>query len=245
MYWKIFVHPFSGKQNNILIDHAERHRIYFVEKQFSRGDAEAQRTTKRRTQYRDNICLKNKGFSSLTFYFMSFSASPRAINRCFYKDTMIRPAKQNEAETLTRISFASKGYWNYPEEYFEIWKDELTITPEYIEKNTVFVYKIGTAVVGYYSIVELPENIEVSGIIIPKGFRLEHMFIEPGHIGKGIGTAMFSHLKDRYGEIGISELGILSDPHAKGFYEKMGCRYLRDLPSTIENRTTPHLTIAF
>lgn len=157
--------------------------------------------------------------------------------------TMIRPAKPDEATILTRISFKSKGHWGYPQEYFGIWKHELTISPGYIEKNTVYVYEIGPDVVGYYSIAELPEDIDVSGIKLQKGYWLEHMFIEPNHIGKGIGSTMFLHLQDRCREMGIGELGILSDPNSRGFYEKMGCRYVRDFPSTIKNRTTPYLML--
>ena len=51
----------------------------------------------------------------------------------------INPASTADADILTRLSFASKGYWGYPEEYFEIWKDELTITPAYILENDVFI----------------------------------------------------------------------------------------------------------
>lgn len=156
---------------------------------------------------------------------------------------MIRPAKLIESNILTKISFKSKGYWKYPPEYFEIWYNELTINPDYIEKNEVYVYEIDGAVVGYYSIVELPEDINVSGIIIGKGFWLEHMFIEPSHIGRGIGSKMFHHLRMRCGEKDVTELGILSDPNSKRFYEKMGCEYIREFPSTIKNRTTPYLML--
>lgn len=158
-------------------------------------------------------------------------------------ETMIRPAKPDDAPTLTRISFESKEHWGYPQEYFTIWKHELTINPGYIEKNNVYVYEIGGAIVGYYSIIELPEDIDVSGIKLQKGFWLEHMFIEPNHIGKGIGSTMFHHLQDRCREMGIGEIGILSDPYSRGFYERMGCRYVRDVPSTIKNRTTPYLML--
>jgi len=156
---------------------------------------------------------------------------------------MIRPAVQDEAEILTQISFASKSYWNYPQEYFEIWKNELTISPSYIEKNNVFVFELGGVIAGYYSIVELSDDIEVSGIIIERGFWLEHMFIEPAHIGKGIGAGMFQHIRKMCAAKGIGQLGILSDPHSRGFYEKMGCEYVREYPSTIKNRTTPYLIL--
>ncbi len=44
--------------------------------------------------------------------------------------------RAEEAEILTEISFQSKGYWDYPPEYFDIWKDELTITGDYIRNKT-------------------------------------------------------------------------------------------------------------
>jgi GNAT superfamily N-acetyltransferase len=156
-------------------------------------------------------------------------------------EPMIRKAKTKEADILTKISFSSKGYWNYPKEYYEIWSEELTISSDYIHNNDVFVFENKGKIVAYYSIVELKNDIEVSGFIIGKGFWLEHMFIEPQSIGKGIGTRMFEHLQEICATRGINELGILADPNSRGFYEKMGCKYILEYPSTIENRTTPYL----
>lgn len=82
---------------------------------------------------------------------------------------MIRSAKSTEHQVLTEISFASKGQWGYPKDYFDIWRDELTITPEYIEENSVYIIENNGVVIGYYSIVELKKDIEISGIIFPTG----------------------------------------------------------------------------
>lgn len=152
---------------------------------------------------------------------------------------MIRPGKKEEAQILTKLSFESKGYWGYPKEYFEIWKPELTITPDYIEKNDVLVFESEGTIVGYYSIIELENDMAVSGIKIDKGHWLEHMFVAPKYIGRGIGTIMFNHLRKRCEMKGIRKLGILADPNARGFYEKMGCNYQGEFPSTIAGRTTP------
>ncbi|MEN8251487.1 MAG: GNAT family N-acetyltransferase [Bacteroidota bacterium] len=152
---------------------------------------------------------------------------------------MIRPAIKEEAKILTKISFESKGYWSYPKEYFDIWKNELSIRPEYIEENVVYVYEEGGEILGYYSIVELRENVQLSGIKIKKGFWLEHMFVVPRNIGQGIGTKLFNHLRKWCQSNEVYELGILADPHSIGFYEKKGCDYQREYPSTIANRTTP------
>lgn len=156
---------------------------------------------------------------------------------------MIRKAKIQEADILTKISFGSKGYWGYPKEFYDIWSKELTISSDYIQNNDVFVFERDGKIIGYYSIVELKDNIEISGIRISKGFWLEHMFIEPRSIGKGIGTKMFCHLRKRCGCRGINKLGILADPNSRGFYEKMDCEYKREYPSTIKNRTTPYLQL--
>jgi GNAT superfamily N-acetyltransferase len=154
---------------------------------------------------------------------------------------MIRSAIIEDSETLTNISFESKGYWKYPKEYFEIWQNELTISQNYIQRNDVFVYENYGSIIGYYSIVNLEEDIEICGIPINRGIWLEHMFIDPQYIGKGYGTKLFSHLRKWCIEADIRNVGILADPNSKGFYEKMGCVYIREYPSTIEGRTTPFL----
>lgn len=156
---------------------------------------------------------------------------------------MIRPAKETDRQRLTTISFSSKGYWKYPKEYFDIWKNELTLSSEYIQNNDVFVYEKNGLIVGYYSVVEIKENIEVSGIEIHKGFWLDHMFITPQNIGQGIGRKMFNHLRKWCQFTGVEKLGILADPNSRGFYEKMGCKYQKEFPSTISTRTTPWLVL--
>jgi GNAT superfamily N-acetyltransferase len=67
------------------------------------------------------------------------------------------------------------------------------------------------------------------------------MFVAPAFIGKGIGTRLFEHLKKRCEMTGIKQLGILADPNTRGFYEKMGCDYQGEVPSTIAGRTIPLL----
>jgi GNAT superfamily N-acetyltransferase len=157
---------------------------------------------------------------------------------------MIRSAKQKEADHLTSVSFASKAYWRYPEQYFKTWQNELTITPEYIDENDVFVIENNGVIVGYYAIVELKKKIEVSGILIDKGFWLDHMFVVPEYIGCGFGRLLFDHLQARCKTKGIESIKILADPHSRRFYEKLGCLYIKEIPSTIAGRTTPLLTFS-
>jgi GNAT superfamily N-acetyltransferase len=158
---------------------------------------------------------------------------------------MIRRAEIADAELLTQVSFASKGYWGYPESYFKVWARELTVSSDYINENDVFVYEAGGLVVGFYSMIQLHDDLDISGITLGKGFWLDHMFVKPESIGLGIGTHLFNHLDQRCKKIGVTQLGVLADPNARGFYEKMGCTYVKEYPSTIKNRTTPYLVLCF
>jgi GNAT superfamily N-acetyltransferase len=106
----------------------------------------------------------------------------------------------------------------------------------------VYVYENNNKILGYYSIVEIKDTLEVSGIVMHKGLWLEHMFLSPKNIGKGLGSEMFTHICETCLLKGTYEVGILADPNTKGFYEKMCCEYQKEFPSTIPNRTTPWLT---
>lgn len=154
---------------------------------------------------------------------------------------IIRRAAIADAHQLTTISFASKNHWQYPERFFTVWKDELTITPQYITDNLVFTSEIENIIVGYYSLVSLKADLKFEGQILEKGFWLEHMFLAPAHIGRSLGKQLFDHAMLICKGLGVNRLKILSDPHARGFYEKMGCRFIKELPSSIAGRTTPLL----
>ncbi|CUH97381.1 hypothetical protein P22_3509 [Propionispora sp. 2/2-37] len=151
--------------------------------------------------------------------------------------SIVREADLSESHILTDISFAAKRYWNYPKAYFEIWKDELTITPEYIQNNKVCVAEVDGRVVGYFSLVEVKRDFWAGRVFVNAGFWLEHIFIQPEYIGRGIGTQLINYLEAMCRELGVDKVRIFSDPNANGFYDKMSARYLGESPSSIEGRT--------
>lgn len=141
---------------------------------------------------------------------------------------IITRASAKDHRELTRISFAAKRYWNYPEEYYEIWRDELTITPEYIQVNKVYTASREGVITGFYSIMS-------SG---GKSY-LDHMFIDPHYHKQGIGTLLMQHAVKHQKETGISELTIYVDPNAAGFYDKIGAEKTGTIQSNIKNRLIP------
>ena len=152
----------------------------------------------------------------------------------------IRSARGSDSEQLTQISFASKRHWQYPDSYLDVWREELTITPTYIEENLVYVAERRGNTIGYYSLVDVDAAFWAGQTYIEEGAWLEHMFIEPSHIGKGIGTLLMKHAEQVCSDRNIFTVRILADPNAKGFYEKSGAIFVRDVPSNIEGRTVAY-----
>ena len=150
---------------------------------------------------------------------------------------MIRPATIDDSKTLTDISFTSKGFWGYPESYFDIWNEELTITEEYISKNHVIVIEVQETIIGYYSIVLLSDDLDLPQFRMEKGIWLEHLFIRPEYIGHGYGAKLMVHLLKAAAKKGWSTIKILADPNSKLFYEKLEVTYIKDIPSNIEGRS--------
>src|ERR1035437_4990811 len=91
-----------------------------------------------------------------------------------------------DCDILTEISFDAKRHWNYPDSYYDLWKDELTITKDYIKQNIVNKVQIGDLILGFYSIIENKSDFYSGETFVRKGFWLEHIFIKPDYHKFGI-----------------------------------------------------------
>src|SRR6266545_7843579 len=98
----------------------------------------------------------------------------------------IRRAQPHEAEMLTAIAYAAKRHWGYAEEWIQRWRDDLTITPEFISTDEVFVAEIDGEIVGCCALI-------VTGSMA----EIEHMWIRPEHMRCGVGRTLFAHAKSR------------------------------------------------
>jgi maltose O-acetyltransferase len=151
----------------------------------------------------------------------------------------IDKAAETDFDILTEVAFAAKRFWNYPDNYFDKWRDELTITNDYIRQNVVYKAQYLDLTIGFYSIVENKLDFYSGDIFVKKGFWLEHIFIQPDYHKFGIGRLMIDHAKLISRDFGISDLMIFVDPFAKGFYDKIGADYLYDSKSSIPDRLIP------
>jgi GNAT superfamily N-acetyltransferase len=150
-------------------------------------------------------------------------------------NVQIRRAKPDEADVLTEIAHAAKRHWGYPEDWIQHWKADLTITPDFIARNEMYVATNGEETVGCCAIV-FSESLA----------ELEHMWIKPQHIGTGVGRALFLHVKELAADLRIPAIEISADPNAEGFYERMGATRIGEVRSEIDgsSRVLPRMTLA-
>ena len=120
-------------------------------------------------------------------------------------------ASPDDADALTRVAFAAKGHWGYPERWMRRWAESLTIAPEFVRDNEVYAAVEGGAAVGFYALVG-------SGSVL----ELEHLWVVPESIGRGAGRALLEHAIERAASLGAETLRIEADPNAEGFYRRMG-----------------------
>lgn len=155
------------------------------------------------------------------------------------KGIQITEAQEEDCATLTSIAFAAKRHWQYPESYYELWEDELTITKDYINRNIVYKAILANSIIAFYSIVEVKTNFNAGEVLVNKGFWLEHIFVLPKFHKMGVGRILIDHIKQTSKKKGIESLLIFVDPYARGFYDKVGAEYLYNSKSSIEGRIIP------
>jgi GNAT superfamily N-acetyltransferase len=145
---------------------------------------------------------------------------------------MIRRARTSDAGRLTAIAHAAKRTWGYPEQWIALWRDDLTVKRPFVRTHPVFCAVRGRTVVAFYALSRCGED-----------FELEHLWVDPDHIGTGVGRKLFRHalatVRARRGKA----LRIAADPNAEGFYAGLGARRVGVVPSSPAGRTLPLLEV--
>ncbi len=127
---------------------------------------------------------------------------------------LIVRANPNEAPALTAIAHQAKRFWGYPEAWIRSWRDDLTLDQAYIQSHIVYTIRDQRSLVGFYGLVSLNTA--------DHQWELDHLWVVPAAMGRGLGRALFDHAVDQARRVGARRLRILSDPHAQAFYRRMG-----------------------
>jgi len=144
----------------------------------------------------------------------------------------IKLAEQQDHRELTRIAFASKRYWGYPEEWIEGWIDDLTISPSYIGDNYIFkiIESLSERICGFCAIEHHRNEMEL---------EVAHLWIDPSHIGKNLGRNVFEFAIGNLASLPFHKIVVIADPNAQGFYEKLGFVRTGEVESTPADRFLP------
>ena len=146
----------------------------------------------------------------------------------------IRPATAADATQLTQIAQEAKRYWGYPEHWLEHWREDLTITADFVNQNDVFVAENEGTVVGFYGLITKGSTAE-----------LDHLWVSPAHIGRGVGKELFLHAMQLAATRNLANVHIIADPNAEAFYRKMGATRVGESVSELDGkpRVLPRLEI--
>ncbi len=137
-------------------------------------------------------------------------------------------ARPKDATAITELCMRSKAFWNYTSEQIESWREDLTITEEYIIQNGVYKL-LDYELMGFYAFEKTDEPL----------IKLNFLFVDPSQIGKGYGKILLEHFLERAKESGYQAVTLDADPNAEAFYRKQGFQVVGQLPSSIKNRFLP------
>ncbi|MDQ6831475.1 MAG: GNAT family N-acetyltransferase [Gemmatimonadota bacterium] len=137
--------------------------------------------------------------------------------------TTMRPARPDEADSLTELAVRSKSYWGYDAEFLDRARFDLTVSAENAVKGNVFVAENEGAVAGFYSLDDDRDTPELTAL-----------FVEPVSMGKGHGRLLFAHAAGEARARGGRVMIIHSDPFAESFYLAQGAVRVGAIPSPVD-----------
>lgn len=135
---------------------------------------------------------------------------------------LIRPARPDEAAALAALAVRSKAHWPYPTAFIQRFARGLGLTAEVVAGNDVQVAEHHGGIVGFYTLLHRGPTAV-----------LDDLWLEPREIGRGAGRVLFEHAAERAAASGASWLEWEAEPHAVGFYTRMGGETVRWTTSSL------------
>ena len=117
---------------------------------------------------------------------------------------------------MSRLAMRSKAHWGYSKEFLDACKAELTVDPARIGSigYDYYICCDSTTILGFYALERLSKD----------NYELEALFVEPAHIGTGVGRSLMRHAIRTAANRGAARLIIQGDPNANDFYVAAGAR---------------------
>jgi len=150
-------------------------------------------------------------------------------------DYSIRLARLSDRDALTDLSMRSKQSNGYDDAFMAQCADELRVLDDWITGNDFWLAE--TADGQIVGCIRLSSESDGVG-------ELETCFVDPAWKGRGVGKSLFEQLAGKARAIGLTTVGVDSDPYAEPFYARMGFRTIGRTPSgSIAGRTLPRMEL--
>jgi ribosomal protein S18 acetylase RimI-like enzyme len=131
-----------------------------------------------------------------------------------------REATPADADALTQLALRSKRAWGYDEEFMQRVMPDMIVHPDVLFSERGIIAEDGRSVLGY-------AIVRVDG----REAHVRDLFIEPAYFRQGIGKALFTEAVRYARKRGAKTIALQGDPHAVGFYKRMGMRQIGSEPS--------------
>lgn len=143
----------------------------------------------------------------------------------------LRSLRPDECDAASALCLRSKAYWGYDAAFMAACRDELTVGKDDLARDRAAAAFAGKEMAGV---------VQVS--MGDDGCSLEKVFVDPAHMGRGIGRLLFAWALEHAEDLGAGALIVEADPDAVPFYERMGCVAAGSVPSgSIPGRRLPRL----
>lgn len=150
---------------------------------------------------------------------------------------LLRRAVPKEASYLSALALRSKAHWGYSSDFIKSCENELTFTQSQVDGDEFdfIVAEIDYTILGFYATKRLTAT----------EFELEALFVEPNHIGIGVGRQLIEHALQSIRTSAGTILRIQGDPNAEDFYVAAGGKKVGSKESgSVPGRYLPLFEIA-
>jgi N-acetylglutamate synthase-like GNAT family acetyltransferase len=146
---------------------------------------------------------------------------------------LIRRAREAEAADLSQLAFRAKASHGYDQAFMDACRAEMTISPADFATRIFWVAETRDGgLLGFAGLWPVENDVA----------EVDPVYVEPAMQGLGTGQALWTQLEQQACAWGARKIGLDSDPHATGFYERMGCRIVGEAPSgSIPGRMLPRM----
>jgi streptomycin 6-kinase len=146
------------------------------------------------------------------------------MNSYQFQDAFVDDLPQINA--LMRLS---KAHWGYDENFMNTFMEKFGMDAGYIKKNTVKLLSIHGKTTGFYGFSVHPDG----------SLELDHFFLHPEYIGKGMGRMLWNASCNTARELGATHFVLWCDPNAESFYLRMGCEKIGEKKSPMMSDRYP------